>query len=233
VLDATRCVDLAALSGTASTGLLSISPRLVVCDFRQPMVGTSAFRVSELTLSRSSWVRTVMCTAKTVIHKSSWICLLLAHQGALIAMRRHLDCDICSFQTWMLAASFGTPHGSVIDEYGTGVEWYLAWEYGRTRRKKCCSATSSTTNVTWIHPELNPSLRGKKPASSLAAWIESLAVEGKYLKHFGSKGYPGSILIARYVLVWFSGLPAICQHGESPWLSSGFRLKYNPSLIAT
>jgi hypothetical protein len=43
VLDTNRCVDLAALLGAASTGLLSISPpRLTVGDLRQPLVGTSA-----------------------------------------------------------------------------------------------------------------------------------------------------------------------------------------------
>jgi hypothetical protein len=62
VLDINRCVDLAALLGAASTGLLSIGPpRLTVGDFRQPWISTSAFQDSELggsphqlTLSRNS-----------------------------------------------------------------------------------------------------------------------------------------------------------------------------------
>jgi hypothetical protein len=45
MLDTTRFVDLAAFLGTASTGLLNISPQLTLGDFRQPLVGTSAFQV--------------------------------------------------------------------------------------------------------------------------------------------------------------------------------------------
>jgi hypothetical protein len=52
-LDTTRCANLAAFLGTASTGLLSISaPRLPVGDFSQPLVGRSAFQVAELRVSR-------------------------------------------------------------------------------------------------------------------------------------------------------------------------------------
>jgi hypothetical protein len=57
----TRCFDLAAFFGAAYTGLLSISPRLLVGDFSQPLICTSALQVVEirgsplqLTLSRSS-----------------------------------------------------------------------------------------------------------------------------------------------------------------------------------
>jgi hypothetical protein len=58
----TRCADLAVFLGTASAGLLSISPpRLPVGDFSQPFVDTRAFQVAELrgsphqpTLSRNS-----------------------------------------------------------------------------------------------------------------------------------------------------------------------------------
>jgi hypothetical protein len=41
------CVDLAAFLGAASTSMLSISARLPVGDFSQPLVGTSAFQVAE------------------------------------------------------------------------------------------------------------------------------------------------------------------------------------------
>jgi hypothetical protein len=47
MLDTTRCVDLAALLGAASTGLLSISPPwITVGDFREPLVGTSPFQIT-------------------------------------------------------------------------------------------------------------------------------------------------------------------------------------------
>jgi hypothetical protein len=45
VLDNSRCVDVAAFLGAAPTVPLSISPRLPVGDFSQPLVGTSAFQV--------------------------------------------------------------------------------------------------------------------------------------------------------------------------------------------
>jgi hypothetical protein len=51
-----------------------------------------------------------------------------------------------------------------MDEYGATVEWRLASENRRTRRKTCCSATSSTKNLTLSHPGLNPGLHVEKPA---------------------------------------------------------------------
>jgi hypothetical protein len=39
-------------------------------------------------------------------------------------------------------------------------------ENRRTRRKTCPSATLSTTNPTWIHPGVNPVLRGVRPATN-------------------------------------------------------------------
>jgi hypothetical protein len=43
------CADLAVSLGTASDGLLIFSPpRPQVCDFSQPLIGTSAFQVAEL-----------------------------------------------------------------------------------------------------------------------------------------------------------------------------------------
>jgi hypothetical protein len=50
-------------------------------------------------------VNAPMWSAKNGIPKSSWICLLLTYQGALVAMRRHLDCNTCIFRT----ASNGHP----------------------------------------------------------------------------------------------------------------------------
>jgi hypothetical protein len=37
-----------------------------------------------------------MWSEKNGIPKSSWICLLPTYQGALVAIRRHLDCNTCS-----------------------------------------------------------------------------------------------------------------------------------------
>jgi hypothetical protein len=62
LLETTCSADLAAFLGTASAGLLNISPpRLPVGDFSQPLVGVGAFQVAELwgsphqpTLSRNS-----------------------------------------------------------------------------------------------------------------------------------------------------------------------------------
>jgi hypothetical protein len=53
---------------------------------------------------------------------------------------------------------YRTPRGAVIDEYGAMVEWWLAGENRRAQRKTCCSATSSTTNLTWSHSGLDPGL---------------------------------------------------------------------------
>jgi hypothetical protein len=60
--------------------------------------------------------------------------------------------------------------------YYTFPRWYefgerrwngiLTGENRRTRRKTCPSATSPTTNPTWIDPGANPSLRGKRPATN-------------------------------------------------------------------
>jgi hypothetical protein len=52
VFDTTRCVDLAAFSGVASTGLLSINIyRVTVDEFRDPLVGTSDLQLAKLRYS--------------------------------------------------------------------------------------------------------------------------------------------------------------------------------------
>jgi hypothetical protein len=90
--------------------------RKPVSDFSQSLIGTGAFQFAELrgsphrlTLSRNS-VIALMWSAKNGILKSSWICLLLTYQVALVAMRRHLDCIICSFRTWLWAADLQIGH---------------------------------------------------------------------------------------------------------------------------
>jgi hypothetical protein len=52
----------------------------------------------------------LMWSAKSGNPKSSWICLLLTNQGALVAVRRHLDCNTCSFGTWLRAPDLQTGH---------------------------------------------------------------------------------------------------------------------------
>jgi hypothetical protein len=55
-------------------------------------------------------VSALMWSAKNGIHRSSWICLLPTYKGALLAMRRHLDCNKCSFRTWVRAADLQIGH---------------------------------------------------------------------------------------------------------------------------
>jgi hypothetical protein len=55
-------------------------------------------------------VSALMYSAKNAIPRSSWICLLLTYQGALVAMRRHLDFSSCSFRTWLRAADLQMRH---------------------------------------------------------------------------------------------------------------------------
>jgi hypothetical protein len=55
-------------------------------------------------------VSVLMWSAKNGIHKSSWICLFPTYQGALVAMRRHLDCKSCRFRTWLRAADLPIGH---------------------------------------------------------------------------------------------------------------------------
>jgi hypothetical protein len=104
-------------SGAAKTGLLIISPpRLHVGVFSQPSVGTSAFQVSELrgsphqlTLSRNS-VSALMWSAECVIPKSLWNWMLPTYQSALVAMRRHFNCNTCNFRTYLRAANVHFGH---------------------------------------------------------------------------------------------------------------------------
>jgi hypothetical protein len=48
MLGISYCVNLAALLGAVSTGLVSISPQLPMGNFSQPLVGTSVFQVAKL-----------------------------------------------------------------------------------------------------------------------------------------------------------------------------------------
>jgi len=49
--------------------------------------------------------------------KSSWICLLLMYQGALVAMQKHLNCGTCSFLIW--ERDDGPPDGTRIVHHVT------------------------------------------------------------------------------------------------------------------
>jgi hypothetical protein len=47
------------------------------------------------------------------------------------------------------------------------MEWYI--DRGKPKnleKKTCTSATSSTTNLTWIYPGANQGLRGERPATN-------------------------------------------------------------------
>jgi hypothetical protein len=74
-----------------------------------PSCRTKGFPASANFESKLS-VSVLMWSAKNGIPKSSWICLLLTHQGALVAMRRHLYYNTCSFRTWLLAADLQIGH---------------------------------------------------------------------------------------------------------------------------
>jgi hypothetical protein len=66
----------------------------------------------------------------------------------------------------LLSQGYCTRHGTVESECGAMVEWWLEGDNQRSRRNTCYIATSSTTSLTWSHPELNPGFRGEKPAST-------------------------------------------------------------------
>jgi hypothetical protein len=112
-----RCAYFAVLWGTASPGLLDVgSPRFP--RWLQSALGrhrcltscrTKGFPASanfnpKLSVSALIW------SAQNGIPKSSWICLLPTYQGALVAMRRHLDCSTCSVLTWLRAADLQIGH---------------------------------------------------------------------------------------------------------------------------
>jgi hypothetical protein len=68
----------------------------------------NAVRTSSPNFKSKLSVCALMWSAKIEILKSLWIHLLLMYQGALVAMRRHLDCNTCSLSTWVWAADLQT-----------------------------------------------------------------------------------------------------------------------------
>jgi len=54
--------------------------------------------------------RALMWSSNSGTHRSSWICLLLTHQGAPVARRRHLDCNTYNLRTWERAAVLHAGH---------------------------------------------------------------------------------------------------------------------------
>jgi hypothetical protein len=78
--------------------------RSAVCRHKcLPSCRTKGFPASSNFESKLS-VSALVWSAKNGFPKSSWICLLLTYQGALVAMRRRLDCKTFSFRTWLRAA---------------------------------------------------------------------------------------------------------------------------------
>jgi hypothetical protein len=78
-----------------------------------PSCRTKGFPASAIFESKLS-VNALMWSAKNGIPRSSWICLLPMYQGQLVAMRRHLDCNTCSFRIWLRAADLQTRHAKSI-----------------------------------------------------------------------------------------------------------------------
>ena len=68
-----------------------------------PSCRTRGFPTSANFKSKLS-VRAQMWSAYSGTSRSSCICLLLTYQGALVARRRHLDCNTCNLWTWERAA---------------------------------------------------------------------------------------------------------------------------------
>jgi hypothetical protein len=56
------------------------------------------------------------------------------------------------------------------------VEWYFAGET-EVLRENLPSATSSTTNPTWIDPGANPGLRGERPATNRLSHGTALRID--------------------------------------------------------
>jgi hypothetical protein len=107
---------LGAVSRATSTGL----PAVITFGLRLgwlahpsvkylPSCPTKGFHASANFESKLT-VRALMWSAKNGTPISSWICLLLMYQGALVAIRRHLDLSICSFMMWLRAADLQTGH---------------------------------------------------------------------------------------------------------------------------
>jgi hypothetical protein len=112
-----RCADLTVFWGTALAGLLDVRsprfPRWLQSALGRhtclPSCRTKGFPASANFESKLS-VNALMWSAKKGIPKSSLICLLPTYQGALVAMRRHLDCSTCSFLTSLMAADLQIEH---------------------------------------------------------------------------------------------------------------------------
>jgi len=101
---------------TASTGLLSPTAlglrarqrgqHSVTVSAELPYKGVPTLANFESKLSVSA----VMWSANIGTPRPSCICLLITYQEEPIARRRHLDCNTCSFRTWLWAADFHAGH---------------------------------------------------------------------------------------------------------------------------
>jgi hypothetical protein len=74
--------------------------------------------------------------------------------------------DGSSTQAWMPTYVSILRIAQMIWVWRATVEWYIDMENRRTRRKTYPSATTSTTNPTWIEPGANPGHRDERLATN-------------------------------------------------------------------
>lgn len=73
----------------------------------------------------------------------------------------------------LLGKRYHPPYGSVVHDFGEMVEWRLAGKNRRPRRESCCRATSSSMNLFWSYPRLNPGLHGKKVEKNICSLFQT------------------------------------------------------------
>jgi hypothetical protein len=111
----------------------------VTCgDFSQPSVGTicrnKGFPASANFETKNS-VSALMWSAKKEIPKFSWICLLPTYKGALVTVRKHMDCNAFSSRTWLRTL---TSRSWTLNPSQDGsVACRAAHRFWRTRRFSC------------------------------------------------------------------------------------------------
>jgi hypothetical protein len=115
----------------------SVSPRSAQCV---ASCSTKRFPASADFGSKVS-VSALMWPAKNGIPKSWWICPLPMYQGALVAVRRHLDCKTCSFWTRLQADRTRINHQQSCELRS----W--SWE---ERSWKTYSHCSRALHSTWV-----------------------------------------------------------------------------------
>ena len=83
-----------------------------------------------MTVCCSGWIGTISVKRSDVVGKeiNCQILVLPLYHGALVAIRRHLDCSTCSFLIWEGAATLQTGHAhSVMDGWAACTEELHSW----------------------------------------------------------------------------------------------------------